>query len=320
MIRTAVCAFVLASVAAAQTPEAAPGRLAERLAGSYAGTEQATYGASLAQIDFRAEHGGTWLHARYRSTFQGAPVHSFRMMYRSYPDGEVRAWYFNDKGGSSEYQGRFDAAGMVLRNFDTEGRLLALQRYLWTADGYDFALSTPRSDRGGLDLFLEAHYARTARAGAFGPDPAALDVAQALPYSVYLGEFAGKEKSADGESQGRIRTTAILDGGWFLSEYASSTAGSVVYSGTGITRCDDQGRTLLYWFDSLGRFERLAGSMDAKGHLALRLDGAGKVLERHHDAFVPGGYDFRIEVADGSGGWTEGMTAEFRRVAERQDR
>lgn len=297
--------------------QAAPGPLA-RLGpqGVYRGVEDGAYGTSTGTTRWESLYEGRWVRVRYRSMLSGQILVDGILMLRSYPDGEVRGWHLDDHGTARRWRGRVSERGMVLRQFDPEGRLLAMQVYQWDDFGYEFQLLT-RNDAGELVAFQQGSFRPLRGDPLLDPPEAVLEAARELPFSRYTGSFAGTERSPFGETEARFHCVPVLGGGWFETTYTSWLGDERSYAGVGYTRCLPDGSTLLLWFDDRGDFARLEGRVTAAGAEAVRRDEDGTVVERHVDRVTPEGYDYRIEVReDGGDAWLPYLEASYRRVGD----
>lgn len=310
---------LLAPGLAGQAPssQAAPGPLA-RIGpqGAFRGLEDGAFGSSTGTTLWESLYDGRWIRVRYRSMLAGQVLMDSILMLRSHPDGEVRGWHLDDHGAARQWRGRVSERGMVLKQFDPEGRLLAMQVYQWGDFGYEFQLFT-RNEEGELIPFLGSRCHPLRGDPLLDTTAAALERARELPYARYLGSFAGTERSPFGETTARFRCVPVLDGAWFETTYTSWLDGTVSYAGAGYTRCEEDGRTLLLWFDHRGDVARLEGHVDTEAAEAVRRNEDGAVIERHRDMVTGDGYEYRIELREGEDGpWLPYLEARYRRTGD----
>ncbi len=302
--------------AAAQEPAPA-GKLAfKMLQGVFEGPETGVAGRTRATCRFEPVLKGNWIRFDYRSHAGKTPIYSFLEMLRVRPDGSVEAWHFDDAGNLMAAGGRVDAEGMTLKSFDQDGNLLWILRDDWVADYHRMTVRS-RPDAGrDLQVVLQGFYRPHPEGPPAPPGPAAWERIRATAYAPWLGRFEGREKTGSGNSTGRIDSGPILDGSWILTHYRSTAAGGVeTYAGTGLIQCNARGEYILHWFDSTGGQQRIDGVIDSQGAVAHVHSPDGKVLERHTDRFIPGGYRFLIETRTSPDApWKTFLSADYLRV------
>lgn len=314
---TALWGALLSSIplAAQDSAPVVSGSLSPDLDGYFVGQEFGSIGALEGRNHFHVSQDGKWTLLWHQSLRRKEIKVQYVQVFRRFPDGQVKSWSFAPDGQFRFWSGRIYERDMVLRYLDEAGNLLGQQTFTWDLGGYEFSLLGRKSPQDDMMELLSGEYRKVREFPPSELSAAARKRSQDLAYGYFLGEFQAQEEGEHGKSQGRIRTSAILNGSWYKSEYETEMDGEVTYSGFGFTHCSDAGQTQLYWFDSNGGYDRFQGAVTATGANAERLNNKGEVVEKHRDTFLEGGhYRFELFVPDASpDSWKRNFLAEYRK-------
>jgi Protein of unknown function (DUF1579) len=137
------------------------------------------------------------------------------------------------------------------------------------------------------------------------------------------GDWVGEEMMHDsrwfeaGPAMGYCCNRVALDGFCVVQDYRQERDGKVIFRGHGVFSFDVEDRlTKLFWFDSLGYIGPSPATGGwTEGALTL-VRGSLRGAARHVYSFgTPDEYDFRLQFSPDSYGWSDVVTATYRRVA-----
>jgi hypothetical protein len=136
------------------------------------------------------------------------------------------------------------------------------------------------------------------------------------------GDWAGDEMMHEsrwfepGPAQGFVANHIALDGFAVTQDYRQERDGAIIFRGHGVFTYDAEDRlTKLFWFDSLGYVGPSPATGSWKDGVLTLVRGSLRGAARHVYSFLaPDEYRLAVQFSPDSVGWSDVLTASYRRI------
>lgn len=141
--------------------------------------------------------------------------------------------------------------------------------------------------------------------------------------AAFAGEWVGDEIVGSsrwfeaGPARGHVSARIGLDGFYLIQEYRQEREGRTIFSGHGLITFDtEDGRYKMFWHDSVG----FVPESPAVGHwredgLVLQRAALRGTIRQTFRPEEPDAYAMRLQFSPDDEGWSDLITATYRRVA-----